>query len=432
MQRFFNAKAKLNTFKQSNTIIRSVTLAAAIGVLGFSVVQPTLAYAVDYDKKIKQLRNQNKKSEANRDGLAVKAETLEEKIASLQSSITTIEQGITENLAKIAHIQRQIAASEVAITNQRKVLGTNVKQMYIENQMSMLEQLATSKNLSHFVDREQSRITLQENINTALAELDTLKAEQKSQQQSAQQLVADQKAMRERTATDKKEVGRLLSMNKQEQSAYNQNIAVNSNKITDLQREQAAENERFLREQAAAAKVARAAEARRQAEEASRRAANTRESNNNSSSSSVSSESSAPKPSAPARSGVKYVNGRNYPWANVYFPNSLSDPWGMYKRQCVSYTAWKVSASGRHMPYWGGRGNAKLWDDNARAAGIPVDNKPRVGDVAVSNAGTYGHVMYVEAVHSDGTISISQYNASWTGTYSEARIYPGNLVFIHF
>ena len=84
------------------------------------------------------------------------------------------------------------------------------------------------------------------------------------------------------------------------------------------------------------------------------------------------------------------------------------------------------------MPYWGGRGNAKLWDDNARAAGIPVDSSPRVGDVAVSNSGTYGHVMYVEAVHGGGTITVSQYNASWDGKYSVAKRATTGLVFIHF
>lgn len=84
------------------------------------------------------------------------------------------------------------------------------------------------------------------------------------------------------------------------------------------------------------------------------------------------------------------------------------------------------------MPYWGGIGNANQWDDNARNQGIPVDYNPQVGDVAISNAGYYGHAMYVEAVHGDGTISISQYNADWQGTYSTNRISIGNLVFIHF
>ena len=113
--------------------------------------------------------------------------------------------------------------------------------------------------------------------------------------------------------------------------------------------------------------------------------------------------------------------------------DSIVDTWGMYNRECVSWTAYRVAASGRYMPYWGGRGNANQWDDNARAAGIPVDREPRVGDVGVSNSGYYGHTVYVEAVNGDGTIAVSQFNHDWGGTYSFAPRMPiGNLVFIHF
>jgi surface antigen len=103
----------------------------------------------------------------------------------------------------------------------------------------------------------------------------------------------------------------------------------------------------------------------------------------------------------------------------------------MYKRQCVSYTAWKVASTGRHMPYWGGRGNASQWPSNARAAGIPVDGNPRVGDVAISSAGYYGHAMYVEAVNGS-TVRVSQYNAAWDGSYSTSDVSVAGLQFIHF
>jgi surface antigen len=44
-----------------------------------------------------------------------------------------------------------------------------------------------------------------------------------------------------------------------------------------------------------------------------------------------------------------------------------------------------------------------------------------------------GHAMYVESVNSDGSINISQYNASLNGTYSyvSGRTTSG-LYFIHF
>lgn len=86
------------------------------------------------------------------------------------------------------------------------------------------------------------------------------------------------------------------------------------------------------------------------------------------------------------------------------------------------------------MPYWGGSGNANQWDDNARAAGIPVDRTPRIGDVAIWNGGYYGHAMYVESINADGTITVSQYNADGQGNYSVATVNPLtlDLVFIHF
>ena len=60
------------------------------------------------------------------------------------------------------------------------------------------------------------------------------------------------------------------------------------------------------------------------------------------------------------------------------------------------------------------------------AAGIPVDLNPTPGSIAVSNAGYYGHAMYVEAVGSNGqqAIYISQYNANWDGRYNEGGATP--------
>lgn len=129
---------------------------------------------------------------------------------------------------------------------------------------------------------------------------------------------------------------------------------------------------------------------------------------------------------------LKGQPGENYPWANSSYYSNSPDTWGMYKRQCVSYAAWKVASSGRVMPYWGGRGNASNWDNNARASGIPVDSNPRVGDVAVENSGYYGHVMFVEEVYQNGSILVSQYNADGAGNYSVETVSTAGLLFIHF
>ncbi len=123
--------------------------------------------------------------------------------------------------------------------------------------------------------------------------------------------------------------------------------------------------------------------------------------------------------------------GGGYPekWCKAKL-DTIVDNWGMYNRECVGYTAYRVAASGRTMPY--GFGDANKWPVAAHAHGIPVDDKPRAGDVAVRFEGKHGHSMYVESINSDGTLNVSQYNTHKTGTYSEARVSPYGLAFIHF
>jgi peptidoglycan hydrolase CwlO-like protein len=288
-------------------------------------------YADRYDAQINQLKNQNSQSKAKQQDLQVVAGSIADKIAGLQAEIAALESQIRDNQAKDQKLQTEIAVAEVELAHQKEVLGQNIKQMYVENEMSTLEMLASSKNLGDYVDRAQYRNSVQAKITATVDKINALKKQLDEQRQEVQRLLADQKSMQARVQEQKAENDRLLAMNQDQQSKLEQDMKSRNAQISDLQRKQAQENARY--------NIGR----------------------------------------------VVTGGSGGYPWANVPFPNSMPDPWGMYKRQCVSYTAWKVASTGRYMPYWGGRGNAKQWDDNARAAGIPVDTSPRVGDVAVSN-----------------------------------------------
>ncbi len=405
---------KLALLPQPATQKIKILSLALVTVIAAVTAQPALA-AVNYNDEIKRLQNQNNNNASNRSNLQTQAVTMESKIADLQATIVTLEAEIQTNQAQRQELAAKIVATEQEIVRQKQLLGVSVRKLYIDSDISMLEKMASSSNLSEYVEKEEYGLSVQNEVQKGIDRVNQLKTQQEAQKSRVEQLLADNTAMQSRIASEKQEVARLLAMNQEQQATYTKQISTNNSSITDLQRQQAEENARLLREQEAAARAAR----QRAAEAAARRGA----------------PAPAPMPSpqaAAASAGMGYVDGRSYPWANAPFPNEIVDRWGMYQRQCVSYTAWKVAASGRHMPYWGGRGNANQWDDNARAAGIPVDSTPRVGDIAVSNRGHYGHVMYVEAVNGDGTIRISQYNAGWDGRYSEATIVPNGLVFIHF
>ena len=336
-------------------------------------------HADQYDTQINQLQTQNSNLAAQSASLAQQANSYEATIANLQNQITTLENQIQINEAKRQQLLVKIDETQKEIDRQRQLLGETIHAMYIEGDISTFEMLASSKDLSNFVDKQQYRNEVKDKVASILDTINTLKKQLDNQKTQVEKIIADQRAIQGQLDAQRAEQARLLSLNEAQRSDLNSQIQANSSKISSLRSQQATANARLF------------------------------------------------------GSGVRYVaDGSGYPYKNAPWPNEISDPWGMYLRQCVSYTAWKVAASGRYMPYWGGRGNANQWDDNARAAGISVDGSPRVGDVAISNSGYYGHAMYVEAVYGDGTIYVSQYNANWSGTYSEARINKGSLVFIHF
>ncbi len=347
------------TLTNKRTFI-SILILAVMAVSGAGKV-----LADQYDQQIGQLQAENNTLQAQGSALAVEAAGFQATIDALAGQISSLESQIAANDAEKKLL-------EADIVRQQNILGQNIKAMYLEDEISTFEMLASSNDLSTFMDKTQYRNTVKDKVSQTIDTINQLK-------KKLEGVIENQKAAQAQLTAQKAEQARLLALNESQRASLDAEMKANSSEIAKLRSEQAAANARLF------------------------------------------------------GNGIRNVaDTSGYPWAGVAFPNSMPDPWGMYKRQCVSYTAWKVANSGRNMPFWGGRGNANQWDDNARAAGIPVDRSPRVGDVAVSNTGTYGHVMYVEAVFDDGTIYVSQYNASWTGTYSEARIPIGSLVFIHF
>lgn len=139
----------------------------------------------------------------------------------------------------------------------------------------------------------------------------------------------------------------------------------------------------------------------------------------------------------------------DYPWAGLTINNG-GDQWGMGYGQCVSYVAWMIyknEGGTQHPPripdqgWFPTDGLAKgpvraSWGDagdwNATAASqFRVDGTPHAGAVAQwvrgSDSGqfTVGHVAYVTAVNSDGSIDLAQYNLREDSKFSTLHMGRG-------
>lgn len=358
-----------------------VLVLLAVGI-GGSVA---ITHADQFDDQINALQQQNASTQNVLNGLESQAASYQDVINQLQAQIDAVQAALSANEAEQAALQQQITDNQNKIDQQKQYLGEDIKTMYIDGQLTTIEELATSKNLSDYVDKEEYRTSVQNKIDDTIKQIAALQAQLQKQKSQLDVLVASEQTQHDQLAAAESKQQELLSYNQGQQDAYNSQISANSSQIAELRRQQAILNGRY----------------------------------------NIGDFKGDP-------------NNGGYPsaWANAP-QDSMIDNWGMYNRECVSYTAYRVhqdylaGKDSRDMPWWGGSGNANQWDDNARAAGIPVDSNPTPGSIAISNAGAFGHAMYVEAVNGN-EIYVQQYNQQLTGQYSEGWRYTTGLVFIHF
>ncbi|MCA9326963.1 CHAP domain-containing protein [Candidatus Saccharibacteria bacterium] len=339
--------------------------------------------ADQYQDQINALQSDNATKQQSLDNLQGEAASYADAINKLQAQINGLQASINANLVLQADLQKQIAEAQKEIDRQRKILASDVKAMYVDGTPSSLEILATSKNLSDFVDKQEYRTRVQNKLQDTLKKIAELQKQLQVQKAKVETLIKDMQSQQAQLDADRAQQQQLLNYNEAQQANFNAQIKSNNTKVAQLRAQQAAANRRL---------------------------------------------------GGGITAGDPGHGGYPSYLANAA-QDSLVDPWGMYNRECVSYTAWKVFQTYGYMPYWGGHGNANQWPGNAVRAGIPTGSTPRVNSVAVWNVGYYGHVMWVEAVNSDGSLWISQYNYDYNGHYSEMYVSPGmaaNLTYIYF
>jgi surface antigen/cell division protein FtsB len=367
--------------------VRPLLAAAAVAVVLIgSAASSSLVRADQFDDQINALQQENTATRARVNDLAAQASSYEDAISKLESQISSLQQAIVANQNEVTRLQGEIDANQKELDKQKEILSADIRAMYVEGQISTLEILASSKDLSDFVNKQQYRTAVQNKLKTTMDKVTALKLQLQGQKQAVEQSLKAQQDEQTQLAQTETQQSQMLAYTEGQKAAYNAQISTNQSKIADLRHQQAIANARYN--------------------------------------------------IGSALSGDPNHGGYPTVWSNAP-QDSMLDYWGMYNRECVSYTAFRVHqdfALGKNnhdMPYWGGVGNANQWDEDAIRAGIPVDYTPTVGSIAISNAGTWGHAMYVEAV-SGNTIYVSQFNADLTGHYSEAWRYTTGLVFIHF
>ena len=362
------------------SLVAVSALLAGSGIFGLA----SHVLARDYNAEIqaKQQEADNYNSEASR--LGEMADSLQAELDKINGQISAIQTQISDSQKKINSLNDQIKKNEELIKHNRKAMGRILADLYVDDQISPLEMLASSKNISDYIDKQEQRNSLKTSLNDKIKEIKSLQKKLEENKKSVENTLRDQELQRNAMAAKQSEKAKLITDTKNDQNNYAALAQKRNSEVAKLREEQLKENKKRF------------------------------------------------------TVGTGSVGTGGYPsaWANAPL-DAYVDPWGLYTRECVSYVAWKIASTGRYVPHFGGAGNANQWPSTAARHGIPSGSTPKVGAAAVMNIGYYGHVMYVESVNGDGTITVSDYNRGWDGLYrgpdaDGSRISASGLTYIYF
>ena len=331
----------------------------------------------------KELSAATSAAEAAKDNV----DSLEAEIAKLQSEARVMQAKIEANEEIKADLVTKIAETEAELDSQQNALAQMLVELHYAKDSDPLTLLAGSDSLSDYAEQEARANTLKEQISVSAGEVLKTKEELESQKVQVETLIEDQEGQK----AD-------IEANKAEQTALKEKYAADY----DSYKSAASDAKKTM------------------AEEIAKQTARYN------------------------GTGVVVASGTNsYPYQsrcpqeNWAFTGRYIYGYGGYICECTSYAGYKAYERwGVTINSWG---NARYWGGSATRAGYRVDSTPAPYTVGYSTSGSYGHVVWVEAVNSDGTVDISEYNnpySSVSGSRADygyrASVPASSYRYIHF
>ncbi len=317
--------------------------------------------------KITELNNQIADLNSKTSALAEQANTLENEIAILETQQYTIQAQIELAEAEYEQIVLEIKNIEDRISQNQDIASVVISQYYYNSSTSTIERLASSDGFASYLDNEMRLNNMADTLVAVIKENKTLKAQAEEKKAQSEDLLAQLDTQKAQLTYTKQQQATLLAETRNNESEYQRQKTEAQKQRDALEAEQSA----YLESLYAGASIV---------------------------------------------AGDSTKGGYPYSGDCPQRKDAYADAWAMYICECTSYVAWRVhnaygTKASQIIRKWGSSeaANAKNWPSLAAKYGVPYGSTPKVGAAAVTTSGTYGHVVWVEAVNGD-KMTISQYN----------------------
>ncbi len=239
-----NLKEPMNHHKIISTRsvrrLKQATALVLVMLLGLSSTNFDIIHARsvgDIQNEIQQKQAQKEAAASEAALLAQQATGVQGEINVLADQVASIQSQISVNTTRQAEIISKIDTAKEKLTQQKDLLSANIRSVYIEGDISPLEMIASSKNLSDFVDKQEYRDRIKTNITQTVKEIEVLKKELDQQQQEIAAILADQKTLKSSLDQKNSEAESKLNSVNQTKAGFDAQVNARQGDISSLQRE---------------------------------------------------------------------------------------------------------------------------------------------------------------------------------------------------
>ena len=215
-------------------INQRIVVAALLLVLSLGFIAAPFAAADTIQSEINRLQQENAIYDDKIEQLEDQAVGYQDAIEKLAAKISALQGLINENTRQQNRLKEEITKAEQELAQQKDLLGKNIRTMYLEGDISTLEMLASSKDLSEFVDKEQYRNTVQDKIKVTLEKIQALRLQLKSQKDSIDLLLKQQLAQQSQLDASRQQQANMLAYNQAQRDDFSQRTEKNQDRIAEL------------------------------------------------------------------------------------------------------------------------------------------------------------------------------------------------------
>jgi len=379
--------------RTTTPVSKSLALKWGIAILAVIIVA-TVSFmwvnrpvsADQYDDKIRALQADMSRYQAEASRLNAEATTLGNALAQITNEKNALQAQVDLSQNQYNQLVIKIADTEKQIADNQDALGSTLASLYVDDDISPIEMIASSKDISEFLNKQEYRNSIKKELSSTINRVQDLKTQLTTQKAEVEAVLATQKAARDTLVAKQNEQANLLAQTQNNEAAYQGLIQASAAQIAQARATQAALSSKSI------------------------------------STGGFNLIQSGLLPSYVTDNNYGMWNNSNCPMVYTYMSSKGSngnggDNRGYGCRQCASYVAWKINEEKGYWPSWG---NASNFGSKGSST------SPKAGTVAVLYDGGPGHVAWVETdpyisttgkLKGKSVIQVSQYNFNYGSGY---------------